>query len=330
MKRRWRKVRYRIEWLGLVLLAKLVPLLPRRVMALLARVLGAVAFRFDRRGRTVALANIEAALGARYTPEERLKIARASYQNFARTMCDLFWAKALTRENYHRYIKVENAGVLRELQARGEAAVVVCIHHGNFEWASLAAGFEGTSIMIVTENLKNRSLSDFFKNCREVSGHRIISQDSSMIRLLKHARKGGAAGVLVDLNLRPSEAATVIDAFGMKMCVTFLHSVLVQRGPARVVPIEGRSLPDGTCHVIFHPPLELPPDATVQQITQQCWNYFEPKIRAKPHDWLWVYRHWRYKPANASRAYPFYASNCKEFDRLLDQVAAQEAISQAA
>jgi Kdo2-lipid IVA lauroyltransferase/acyltransferase len=330
MKRRWRKIRYRLEWFGLVLLTNFVPLVPRRGVARLSRWIGLLAFRFDSRGRTVALANIAAAFGDQYTAAQRTAIARTSYCNFSRTVFDLFWAKALTRENYRRYIKVENAQVLHELRARGESAVMVCIHHGNFEWTSLATGFEGTSAMIVTENFKNQRLTDFFKNCRERSGHRIISQDSSMLRLLKHARKGGVAGLLVDLNLRPSEAATVIDAFGMKMCVTFLHAILVQRGPARLVPAEGRSLPDGTCQVVFHEPLVIAPDATFQQIAQQCWNYFEPTIRAHPEEWLWAYRHWRYKPAQAQREYPFYATVSPEFDRLLAPAGTRSAVSRAA
>jgi lauroyl/myristoyl acyltransferase len=109
----------------------------------------------------------------------------------------------------------------------------------------------------------------------------------------------------------------VINAFGMKMCVSLLHAVLVQRGPARLVPVEGRSEPDGSCRVIIHEPLVLPADASLQQITQACWDFFEPAIRAQPEDWMWNYPHWRYKPADAERAYPFYSCANGEFDRLI-------------
>lgn len=323
-------MRHRLEWFGLVLLTNSIPLLPRRFVAGLARVLGAAAFRFDKRGRAISEANIAAAFPDRYTLKEQREIARQSYCNFSRTMLDLFWGRALNQNNYRRYIKVENAAVLKVIQARGESAVLVCIHHGNFEWASLAAGFEGAAVMIVTENFKNQRLTDCFRTCREVSGHRIISQDASMLRLLKHTRKGGLAGMLIDLNLRPSEAATVIEAFGLKMCVTFLHSVLVQRGPARVIPTEAVSLADGTCRVVFHEPLTITPDANFQQIAQQCWDFFEPTVRARPQEWLWAYRHWRYKPQRADREYPFYATECKEFERLLEAAAAKAIMPRAA
>lgn len=318
MRRHWRKIRYQFEWLALLVFTTVIPRLPRRAVVVVSTVLGRLAFSLDRRGRAVSLANIAAAFGDEYTPAQRQEIARASYCNFSRTMCDLLWAPALTPQNFQRYIKAENPEVLQRLKARGEGAVAVCIHQGNFEWASLATGFHGIPVTIVTERFKNAQVSNFFQRCREVSGHRIIPQKSSMIRLLKHVRQGGVAGLLTDLNRNPTEAATVIDAFGMKMCVTLLHAVLVQRGPAKLVPVEGRSAPDGTCRVIFHEPLVLPSDASLQQITQACWDFFEPAIRAQPEDWMWTYRHWRYKPSQATRDYPFYSERHVAFDRLVE------------
>ena len=32
------------------------------------------------------------------------------------------------------------------------------------------------------------------------------------------------------------------------------------------------------------------------EMTQRCWDFFEPFIRARPELWLWNYKHWRYKP----------------------------------
>jgi KDO2-lipid IV(A) lauroyltransferase len=317
MKRQWKKIRHVIEWLTLGLFTTLVPWLPRRGVVWLADGLGWLAYYCDRRGRTVALANLAIAFGENTTSAERARIARKSYRNFSRTMCDLFWSPRLTAENFRRYLQVENREVLQDLRARGESVVFVCVHHGNFEWASLALGFEGVPVTIVTESFKNERVSQIFKRCREGSGHRIIPQEKSMLRLLRHVSKGGGAGMLADLNLRPSEAATVIEGFGRKMCVTFLHAVLAQRGRARLVPVEGIPLRDGTCRVVIHPPLVISSEATYQQIAQQCWDFFEPTIRAQPEYWLWAYRHWRFKPEGASCEYPVYARTREEFDRLM-------------
>ena len=61
-----------------------------------------------------------------------------------------------------------------------------------------------------------------------------------MLRLLKAVKRGGATGMLLDLNLRPTQAATVIESFGpegLEMCVTFLHAILAQRVGTLLVPV---------------------------------------------------------------------------------------------
>lgn len=314
----WKKFRHRLEAFAARLFARCIPRLPRRACAAVANALGALAFTLDTRGRTVSLANLAAVFGDRFTERERREIARASYRSFVRTMLDLFWAARLTPENFSRWIKVEGVEVLRGLRERGESAVLMCVHNGGWEWGSLACGFHGFPTQIVAEPFKNSQLSPIFNGLREVSGHRIIAQEASMIRLLKHTKRGGGfAGMLIDLTLRPTQSATVIDAFGMKMCVTFLHAVLAERAGARMVPVDTRLLADGTCRVIIHPPLDIAPDATHRQIAQACWDFYEPIIRENPRAWIWSYKHWRYKPAHTGREYPLYANVSSKFEKLL-------------
>ena len=85
MRSRWKRIRYRLEWLGLVLATKLIPLCSRRACYHIARAAGALLSFVDRPRYQVALSNLEVALGDRFSLEERRKIARESFQHFART-----------------------------------------------------------------------------------------------------------------------------------------------------------------------------------------------------------------------------------------------------
>jgi lauroyl/myristoyl acyltransferase len=60
-----RKIRYRLEWLGLKSAAKFVPLLSRKACYRLALLLGSLAAMLDRRGQRVALSNPRVAVGSR-------------------------------------------------------------------------------------------------------------------------------------------------------------------------------------------------------------------------------------------------------------------------
>jgi lauroyl/myristoyl acyltransferase len=134
-------------------------------------------------------------------------------------------------------------------------------------------------------------------------------------------KRGGTTGILVDLNLRPSQAATVIEGFGLKMCVPVLHAVLVQRVNAIAVPVETEPYDDGTCRVTAYPGLNFAPGMSLQEIAQQCWDAFEPMIRRRPDLWLWPYKYFRYRPKDATRPYPFYARESSPFEKLLRSLA---------
>ncbi len=101
------------------------------------------------------------------------------------------------------------------------------------------------------------------------------------------------------------------------MCVTLLHAVLAQRAGTLLFPLEAVPLPDGTCRVIAHPPVDFPAGATVQEIAQRCWDALRADLRANPEHWLWPYKHFRYLPRDADRPYPAYANDSSDFEKLL-------------
>jgi len=92
-------------------------------------------------------------------------------------------------------------------------------------------------------------------------------------------------------------------------------------------------LPEGRWRIVALPKVEVPTGATHQEIAQACWNAFEPVVRQNPAPWLWMYKHWRYKPIAAEHAYPFYAQESPFFEQIasranyakLDRPAALEA-----
>ena len=317
MKILWKQIRYRLEYIGCVTLAGLIPLLPRRGCVWLANQLGNLFYRFDRRSRAVALDNLRLTLSATHAPTAREQIARASFRNFARAMLDLFWARNLSYENYSRYLRVEGAQETRAVHARHGGVVFLALHAGSHEWVALSPGFVGVPSTMVALPFKNEALDAVFHRAREHSGNTILGQKQSMLRMMRAVRRGGV-GLLADLALRLDQPGEVIEAFGRKMHVTFLHALLHARTGVPIVPATNVPHPDGTCTVTLHPPLTFPPGADLQTITQACWDFFEPFIIARPELWLWNYKHWRYRPRAAPpEDYPFYAAWSTRFENIL-------------
>jgi Kdo2-lipid IVA lauroyltransferase/acyltransferase len=298
----------------------------------LSQSLGTLAFRLDRRGRAVALSNLECVFGDRFSAAQRAQIAATSYRNFVGTMVDLFWGQRLTLENVRDWVEVEGREAIdARMKAEGCGAIFMSVHQGNWEWANLVGPAIGWPLMSVAENFKNPRLTALFQQLREHTGAVIIPQENSLVRMLKRVLRGGRTGMLLDLNLRPTQAATVIEAFrtereeGLLMCVPMLHAVLGQRGKALLVPFTTRPLPNGRLLLRVLAPVEVPSDASLQTIAQRCWDALEPIIMAQPEEWLWPYKHFRYRPRNASRAYPAYANESGQFEKLRRRLAAEAA-----
>lgn len=313
----WRRIRYRLEWVGLLAAAKLVPLLSRKACLHLAHFVGALASIFDRRGRRVALANVEAAFGDGMSILQRRKIVRESYQHFARTMLDLLWSPRLTPENFSSFIELQNFDETSKGTGPERSVLIACYHYSNFEWLAAACAFLGLTGTIINQEFKNSLLDPIFKRIREQSGHEMIPRERGIVRLYKVLRRKGRTAMLVDLNIPPSQGAVVIDCLGLKTSVTAAHAWLHQQTGVPIVPAHCEPLPDGRYRLVFHPKIENTAAKTQTEIAQACWNSFEPHVRKNPAPWLWMYKHWRYRPANPKRPYPFYADFSPKLDRLI-------------
>jgi len=237
---------------------------------------------FDRHRYEVALNNLEVAFGDQLSIQERRKIARESFQHFARTMVDLLWSPRLTPENFSRYIELENLEEIARGTGPERSIMVACYHYSNFEWLSLACGFLDLKGTIISQEFKNSLLDPIFKKLREQSGHELIPRERGLVRLYKVLRRKGRTALLVDLTVPPSQAAVAIDCFGLKTSVTSAHAWLHERTGIPIIPAHCEPLPDGRYRIIFHPKIDTSAEMTHQQIAQKCWNSFEPYVRKIP------------------------------------------------
>ena len=257
--------------MGLSSLVWLVGCLPYRSLRHIANALGSLVFVFDKRGKGVAMANLDAAFGNSRTPAEKRRIAVGSYRTFARTMLELFWSPNLNESVARGIVRYEGLELDSCHKDWSQAVVYLCLHYSNFEWLSQLSAYSIGNGPVVAQRFKNPLLSRIFDRLRCSTGHDVVSQERAMIRMFKLLKKGGRFAMLCDLTLDPSEAAVVIDTFGgLKMCVTQMQAALALRTKAKVIPVECRPKRDGTYRIVYKKPLEIPPGATAAEIAQNC------------------------------------------------------------
>lgn len=327
----FKRIRHRAEWLVVRATALIIPALPRTVAHAIGRIFGGAAAFVHLPGRRVALENLESAFGAELSAGRRQQLVRQSYQHFAIAMADLFWSPRLNRENLREIFDLSEVERFKREFGTERGVIFACLHYGGFEWIALALGLSGFKCTVVTQAFKNPLLNSTFNQLREVSGHQTIRREGAILRLFKALQKGRSVTLAVDLTVSAKLPSVPIRCFGLQTCVTFAHAWLHKRTGAPIIPTHCEPLPGGRYRLVLHPPLEISPEATNQQIAQACWECFEPVVRRNPAPWLWMYKHWRYKPADAPRLYPNYANESPHFRKLLARTAKERsAIAPAA
>jgi Kdo2-lipid IVA lauroyltransferase/acyltransferase len=263
------------------------------------------------------LNNLEIALGTDLSQRQRRLVMRASYRHFAKTAIDLLWSPRLTRENFGRYIEFENLAETQRSGGPERSFIIACFHYSNFEWLGLACGFAGLPGTIIAQEFKNSGLDSFYRTLREQSGHELIPRERGIIRLYKVLRRKGRTALLVDLTVPPRQGAVAVNCFGLETSLTSAHAWLHQQTGAPLIPAHCEPLAGGRYRVVFHPQIENTANMTLQEIAQACWDSFEQYARKAPAPWLWMYKHWRYRPVQSDRPYPFYAQSWNAFERML-------------
>lgn len=315
---RMKRLRFRLELAVLRSAVWLVPKLPLGLVRLAGGAAGMLAWLCDGRGRKNGMENLRAAFGDQYSTARRRRILQASYRVFGRTFLDLFWSPRLSEKDWDRHFVLQyDSPAAREATASNHC-IYVTAHFGGFEWLSIAKALRGWGSMIIAQDFKNPPLTAVFREIRSTGGRQIIiPREGAMLRLLKHLKKGGSAGALVDLMVPPGQSATVIRTFGLLASVSLFHIVLARRTGVPIVPMLAEPGPDKRWIIRYLDPVEIPESEPVSAAVQRCWDVFEPIIRARPESWLWMYKHWRFLPAGTpADAYPEYARNHPGFDEL--------------
>ncbi len=309
-----KSLRYRIEYIGVSLFGRIIRLLSFNIVQKLGDAAGALVFWADRRGRAVALANLSTVFGSELSLRERRQIAQRSLQVFGKNFLQLFWTPNLAPSTAEKFISFEDPSKFQEVLEHGGPIIAITPHFGNVELVGSFLGLEGLGLTIISAPFKNALLTPLFRKLREATGHKIIIPDNAVARLLQALRRGESVFLFSDLTLKLRDAAVVIDGFGLKMRVTQIHAFLHLRTGAPIVPWVTLPRSGGGYMIRLLPWLQFPPGTSYQEITQTCWNQFEPLIREHPDQWLWLYKHWRYKPSVTARTYPFYANSSTQFD----------------
>jgi KDO2-lipid IV(A) lauroyltransferase len=298
----------RLQYAGVRLTSMLLQCFPVNANLRTAKLLGDLLYRFDRKHRERALANLRRSF-PEMTEPQRETLARRSMQELFMFFVEMLFTTRLIRiDTWANYVVLENFQKPLELLLRRESGVIMLTgHYGNFEILGYLLATLGFPTSSVARPLDNPHLSEFVFGVREKQGQRIIAKKGATGDVVEVIEAKGAVGFVADQNA--GSKGIFVDFFGRKASTYKSIGLLAMQYDVPVVIGYSRRVDDQFKFAIGAQDIIYPDDWKTQDdplryITQRYTKALEDAIRADPGQYWWVHRRWKTRPrGEAPEAY---------------------------
>jgi KDO2-lipid IV(A) lauroyltransferase len=295
-----------VEFLAYVLARALftaVQMFPWRTAAELARWIGPIWRRLDRKHSAIARRNLERARGI-VRPQEIPAFLDRVYENLALALIEILMApRLIAGKRLARVARLETWDRMERLLAEGRGVILVIGHLGNYELSGLAVTQAGFPLHSLARPVVNRWLDRYLMSQRTRTGQRILPFDRGLREMIRILRSNGILTIQMDLDAK--EAGLVVDFLGRPASVHRTPAALSLKYGSPII-LADTFREAGVNHCILGAPLRPEefrgaPDPE-RALTERVTAELERLVRAHPDQWLWLLDRWRSVERAAARA----------------------------
>lgn len=260
---------------------------------------GAFFFRLLRAPRRLALEHLRLALGDELSPAARMRMARASFINIARSFCELAKIDEI-RECIDDYIEVEGWENAEKVLSEGRGTVVVTGHIGNWELLAAYFALKGQRIGAIARRVYEPRLNKLIVDFRARQGVQTILRESphatrDILRVLKDR---GLLAMVIDQDTRA--ASPSVPFFGRAARTPAAAAALAVRRRLPVLAVFIQRRAQGGHRITILPPFPVPDTgdlrSDIRELTALFNQALEEQIRKNPAEWAWWHRRWHPSP----------------------------------
>jgi KDO2-lipid IV(A) lauroyltransferase len=298
MSSRWKKIRHRIELAGAKFLLILPRLLPYRTAVRFGGFFGVLAFDLVRIRRRVTLENLERAFGDRLDDRDRVRIGRASYVNFAKSMVEMASLPRLSRQRLRELVMFVDAVNLDDALADKKGVMIVTGHFGSWELLGAASVAYGYPSAFLVGEQSNRLVDNLINDLRTGAGIEIIARGIAARGVFEYLKKNYLVAMLSDQDAK--RAGIFVDFFGIPASTYPGAAQFSYRSGCPIVCCYIVRQKNETHRAFFLPAIRPEPGAAkaeeVERMTAAYTKAIEDFASLYPEQYFWAHRRWKSKP----------------------------------
>jgi KDO2-lipid IV(A) lauroyltransferase len=272
-----------------------VPRLPWAVVYALGDIAGAALYHAADGRRQVAVHNLTAALGSRFTPSQRQVLARRSCQHLLKTLLEFVRLPELTADELRTRVPLVGAEHLAAGLSSGRGVILVTPHLGNWEYLAARVALAGFPLSVIGRDSANPAVAREVTALRRSGGVEVLSKARSLRQALNALQNNRILGILPDQHAGVS--GMLLEFFGRRTPVHPIPALLARRtGAPLVVGCAARNAKN-ELRAVLEPPLLAPRTADRKADVAACMremvDAMERQIRRHPDQWLWMHKRFR-------------------------------------
>ena len=296
---RRRRLRHRVEYAVLRVVAAVCGALPAVVADRAATLLGWVVARVGRPRWGVVTRQLRMAFPDA-TERWRRGVARRSYAHFAREAVAMFRLAEASRAEILKRTRLIGAELLEEAAREGRGIMVVSGHLGNWEVGAAGVVARGFPMDIVVARQRNRRFDRYLTRARERLGVNVIPRGDAPRGVLESLGEGRVVGLMGDQDAR--QAGVFVDFFGRPASTARGPAVLSRRAGVVLATFCAIRLPGWRPR--YEVRIEAVPGAepgtgraaAVAALTRAFTRRLEEQVREQPCQYFWHHRRWKTPP----------------------------------
>jgi KDO2-lipid IV(A) lauroyltransferase len=290
----------RLQYMGLRMVSMCMHCWPVDLNLLIARFLGDIVYRLDRKHRERAIQNLVRSFPD--MPRARVEnLARRSMQNLFMFFVEVLFTTRLIRiDTWKRYVELRDFQRVLDLLLRQETGLIMLTgHFGNFEISNYVLGALGFDTTAIGRPLDNPYVNDWLMGVRQRQGSKIIAKKGATQEVTTLLEEKGIIGFVADQNA--GSKGVFVDFFGRKASTYKSIGLLAMQYETPIVIGYARRIGDrfkfivGAQDIIFPEDWKDQPDPLLY-ITQRYSRAIEDFVQADPGQYWWVHRRWKSRP----------------------------------
>ena len=293
-------MRFYSEYYAVKVFLFLTSLIPIGITYAFFKGLATLLYSFDKRRRTLTLANLKLAFPEK-TDEEIEILARKAYESVAITLAETL---LMYNERFDIDAAISNKDEMHArfetyLKSNPHGKLLITGHFSNWELLAQFLAKSGCPIKNIARAGNNKLIDQhIIQAFRGRYGNKNIPKKNAIVSIVKTLKEGGIVSILFDQKIEEAHSVPTT-FFGYPVRTLNVIAQLKLKFNPDIFPTFIARLPDGKYKVYMLDSIEHEPkvDETVEQttimMTQRYNDVLEELIRQYPEQWFWMHNRWR-------------------------------------